>query len=76
MMFGVGYNWLFFSGFGSMFAFLLITPLVGLIAFPILYVVGLIIYARDPHMPSILMRRLKVGATANRKFWQGNSYSG
>jgi len=76
MWMGVGYNWLWATGMASIMAFLLVTPLMGVIIFPILHIVGLVLYAKDPQLVSVIVARLKVGGTGNRKFWQGNSYSG
>ena len=72
---GVGYNWLILTGIGCALGFLLVHP-AALLIYPLFHLLGMALYAKDPHLIDCLGKRFKVGWTPNRAFWHGNSYRG
>ena len=76
MIAGVGWDWMFANGMVSVIGLLLLAHPLILIMFPILHVLGLAVYAKDPQQVGVMLKRLKVGLRADRRQWSGNSYGG
>ena len=76
MIAGVGWDWMFANGMVSITGLLLLAHPMVLVVFPILHVLGLAVYAKDPQQVGVILKRLKVGLRADRRHWSGNSYGG